>query len=216
MKLYESIYILQRYSEIIECLTAIMVKNDYHRKRDWTKEDTIHYTTLYQNILMDVLSYFDEYDNYFETTAEEKFKNRIRAVKRIAKQAADKIRRWSGIREMRNEMISHNWRVKGSGEIILSKLGRYNTPRNFHDLLYLQTYITIIQTVIAAEFHDISSEIWPYIESIKTTIVPPPQTNPNFEQEIRTLVQEINIKCEEYGKEYRVNPEAIFLIKHSE
>src|SRR5688572_5426697 len=114
MKLFESIYILQRYCEIIEVLTAVMTKNGYHRKREWNKHDTIHYFTLYQNVLLDVNSFLDEYENYFLSTSEEEFRERILAAKKIAKPAVDQIKSWKDLGNVRNEMIAHNWREKGT------------------------------------------------------------------------------------------------------
>lgn len=96
MKLYETLYILSRFYDVIEGLTAIMMKHEYHKKSTWSKHEQIHFVTLFQNVLLDTSSYMDEYDNYLVSKSESEFKEKIITARKIAKPAADKIRAWSG------------------------------------------------------------------------------------------------------------------------
>jgi len=207
MKVFESIYILVRYAEVIESLTQVMVDNEYHKRRPLDKKEQFHYVTLFTHILMDVNSFFDEYDNNFERLAEEDYKDRIRTVKRIAKPAVDKIREWKEIRKFRNEMISHNWRDK-ENNFIMSKLGDYNTPRSFHDLLYLDSYIVIIKAVILAEFDSNKDEFAKHIKEIGKDFEAP-KANPDFEGEIRKLVSQVNENSLSNGRGYNFNADLI-------
>jgi len=190
-----------------------MIDNEYHKKEStkWSKKDTIHYVALSFYIIMDVNSYLDEYDNFFESGAETEFKPRIRIVKKIAKPVVDRLRKWKDIKNFRNQIIAHPWRINGS-EFSLKNLGLYNTPRTFHDLLYLQTYLEIVQTVINAEFEEESKHVNQYISSLKNNSNTPPVANPNFESEIRTLVQEINERCKKESRIYYIDEEAIFIL----
>jgi hypothetical protein len=206
MKLYESFYILQRYMEVVDATVQIIIEHGFHKMKetDWTKKNQIHYVTLFTHILLDVKSYEDEYDNHFGINTESQFKDRIMTIKRIAKPAMKKIKAWKGIGAIRNQMIAHNWRVEGTKEFIYTKIGSYDSPRTMQDLLLLQFYLQCVQTVIQAEFRKESEDFSSWLNALKQPVTLP-APRPDLATTINSIVHEINSKCAEEGRDYRLN-----------
>ena len=196
-----------RYAEVVQYLTEIMADHEFHKRTDLTKKEQYHYVTLFTHVVMDVNSFLDEFHKRFEQEAEEKYKTKIQSIKRIVKPVLDKISEWKELARMRHEMIAHNWR-DNKGKFIIDKLGGYNAPRTFHDLLYLDAYIVLIKAVIMAEFSREAKEFASYIGSV-TKQFEAPKANPDFEGEIRKLVAIVNNNTTIEEKSYKFDAEKL-------
>ena len=204
MKLYESLYIFLRYSQDIRFLFELMIDFGYReRKQDeWNLKEKTHYITLYNTILMNVCSYLDEYNKHFLSRAEEEYKQQILSIKKIAKPAFKKVNDWKDLKEYRNNMIAHNFRINGD-VFSFNSLGHYNAPRTYRDIALLRKYLMMIQGVIEAEFRDEMSRINPFI---KTFSVKEQQINyETIEDDLKGIVQEINLLCQENDKPYMLD-----------
>lgn len=204
MKLYESLYIFLRYKQDINFLFELIIDFGYRERKqnEWNPKEQTHYITMYNAILLNACSYLDEYNKHFLFKAEPELKDRVITVKRIAKPAFKKVNEWSDLREYRNQMIAHNFRVN---EDIFSFtfLGQYNAPRTYRDIVCLRKYLMMIQGVIEAEF---SFEMENVNSFIKSFPVKGQQINyDNIEIEIKSAVDEINANCLSARRNYRLN-----------
>ena len=163
---------------------------------------------LIGHLLILLILYLDEYDNFFGVKTEVEFADRILMIKKIAKPTTNMVRKWKDIGSLRNDIIAHTWR-KGK-QFTLSNLGTYNAPKNFQDLLYLQTYLEINQAVIDAEFFTESKNVMDHIDSIKSNKQNPNPSDPNFEKTIIKVINEVNENCIQEQKPYEINSFAIF------
>lgn len=201
MKLYESLYIFLRYKQDINFLFELVIDFGYReRKQDeWNLKDQAHYVTMYNAILMNSCSYLDEYNKHFLSKSEPEFKDRILAVKKIAKPAFKKVNEWADLREYRNQMIAHNFRINDDA-FSFNMLGQYNAPRTYRDLVLLRKHLMMIQGIIEGEFTHEMTNINAYIQSFP---VQEQQVNyDNIEADIKTVVDEINLNCNNSGKGY--------------
>jgi hypothetical protein len=89
-------------------------------------------------------------------------------------------------------------------------LSTYNAPRNFQDLLYLQTYLEINQAVIDADFFIESKNIMDYIDSVKSNKQNSDPPDPNFEKNILEIINEVNGNRIQRPKSYEINSAGIF------
>ncbi len=201
MKLYESLYIFLRYKQDINFLFEFIIDFGYReRKQDeWNLKDQAHYVTMYNAILMNTCSYLDEYNKHFLSKAEPEFKDRILTVKKIAKPAFKKVMEWSDLREYRNQMIAHNFRINDDA-FSFNMLGQYNAPRTYRDIVLLRKHLMMIQGVVEAEF---TSEMTNVNDYIKSFPVKEQQINyDNIEADIKAVIDEINLNCNNSGKNY--------------
>ena len=204
MKLYESLYIFLRYKQDINILFELIIDFGYReRKQDeWNLKDQAHYVTMYNAILMNSCSFLDEYNKHFLFKSEPEFKDRILAIKKIAKPAFKKINEWTDLREYRNQMIAHNFRINDDA-FSFNMLGQYNAPRTYRDIVLLRRHLMMIQGIIEAEFTSEMTNVNAYIQSFP---VQEQQVNyDNIETDIKTVVDEINLNCDNSGKDYMLD-----------
>lgn len=206
MKLYESLYIFLRYINDIGYLMEFMIDFGYREKKqnEWTFKDQAHYVSLYNTIIMNVCSFLDEYNKHFLFRAEPEFHDRISQVKKIAKPAFKKINDWKDIRDYRNHMIAHNFRIDGD-KFSLNTLGQYNAPRTYRDLAVLRKHLNMVYTVIEAEFKNEINHIPSFVNEFE---VKEQKINyDTIEIDLANLVNEINQLCETHNKAYRLTIE---------
>lgn len=211
MKLYESLYIFLRYKQDIGYLMELMVDLGYREKRpdEWNPKDKAHYISLYNSILLNIVSYRDEYNENFFQNSEPEFRERILQVKRIAKPALKKVNTWKDLKAYRNDMIAHNFRL-ASGKFSFDLLGQYNAPRTYRDLALLRKHLSIVQAIIEAEFELELPNINSFIASFP---VAPQQVNyENIESELTDLISEVNQLCLDNGKIYQLQLEYFKMI----
>jgi len=188
-----------------------MIDSGYRERKadEWNRKDLAHYITLYNTILLDVCSYIDEYNKHFLTKAEPQFKERILSVKKIAKPALKKVNEWTGLKEYRNQMIAHNFRVNEDA-FSFNRLGQYNAPRTYSDIALLRKYLMMVQTIIEAEFQSELPYVNPYIKSFE---VQKQKTNyETIEEDITGVVEEINSLCESNNKPYALQMNAFLIL----
>lgn len=211
MRLYESLYIFARYAQDIKFLFELMIDCGYReRKADqWNRKELTHYITLYNTILMDMCSYIDEYNKHFASKAEQQFKDRIISLKKIARPAVKKINEWTGLKEYRNQMIAHNFRIN-EDVFSFTKLGQYNSPRTYADIALLRKYFMMVQTIIEAEFQNELPKVNPYIKGFE---VQDRMTNyETIEEDLKTVVEKINSLCETNAKPYLLDLNAFLIL----
>ena len=166
---------------------------------DWNPKDQAHYIALYNTILLNTCSYLDEYNKHFLINSEPKFHERIKSVKKIAKPALKEINKWTGLRDYRNQMIAHNFRIE-EREFSFNIIGEYDAPRTYADLALLRKHLMMIQGIIEAEFRIELPNINAFINSFQ--VKKPVKQHSNVENELRSVLTEINNLCDVCGKDY--------------
>jgi len=85
-----------------ETLSKIETKNDNAKK--W-----IFYIVKYITIIQTV-SFLDEWDKFLGIKAEDQYKADIQKLKKIVNPAILRVKKWKGMRAVRNSMLAHNLR----------------------------------------------------------------------------------------------------------
>jgi len=168
--------------------------------------------SLYHQILLNTCTFLEEYDHNFLTLAEPKYKERIKIVMNIAKPVLKKIREWTGLRELRNEMLAHTWRKKKTKELSLVDIFKYDTPRTYWEIQILEKYLTMIVGLIEIEFREELAQMASYVLSLKQTPIAPKE-HLNIFEEMDGLIKEINALCVHNNRPYRLDARKIIGIE---
>jgi len=150
---------------------------------------------------MNVCSYLEEYNKNFLAKSEEEFHIRIKEVKKIAKPAVKKINEWKDLREYRNHMIAHNFRIDGN-EFCFNMLGQYNAPRTYRDIAMLRKHLMMIQGIIEAEFRNELQYVNSYIQSFE--VKEQKISYETVEEDLIAVLDEINQLCLKNSKPYQL------------
>lgn len=210
MRIYESLYIFSRYEQDIRYFMKLIKDFGYDKKgqNDWTNKEISHYQILYNTILMNTCSYLDEYNKNFLINAEYKFHERIKTLKKIAKPAIKKLNEWKDLRTYRNQIVAHNFRIDGN-DFSFKKLGQYKAPRTYLDIVMLRKHLMMIHGIISAEFENELKNVNSILDNFS---VQEQQIDySNVENDLKTLLSEINNLCKENLKPYRLT-EQLFMI----
>lgn len=196
MKIKESLYIFAKYQSDITFLFQTLIDLGYHLKGDgdWTPKERVHYVTIYNTVLLNICSFLEEYDNHFLAFAENEFKERILRVKKIAKPAYNKVKEWRELKQYRNNIIAHTLRIDKK-DFSLSKLGDYDSPRTYLDLVIIRKYFMMIYTIILMEFEEELSSINNFVRNFNQKN--PPRKHENAAAELNNVVKKINVLLEE-------------------
>lgn len=210
MRIYESLYIFSRYEQDIRYFMELIKDFGYDKKgqNDWTNKEMSHYQVLYNTILMNTCSYLDEYNKNFLINAEYKFHERIKTLKKIAKPAIKKLNEWKDLRTYRNQIVAHNFRIDGN-DFSFKKLEQYKAPRTYLDIVMLRKHLMMIHGIISAEFENELKNVNSILDNFS---VQEQQIDySNVENDLKTLLSEINNLCKENLKPYRLT-EQLFMI----
>jgi len=198
MRIKESLYIFAKYQSDIAFLFQTLMDLGYHVKGDgdWTPKERVHYVTIYNTVLLNICSFVEEYDNHFLAFAESEFKQRVLSVKKIAKPAYKKVKEWKGLQQYRNNMIAHTLRID-KDEFSFSKLGDYDSPRTYLELVIIRKYFMMVYTIILMEFDEELSTINNFARNFNQKN--PPRKHEDAEVELKRVVEEINSLLEDYN-----------------
>ena len=102
--------------------------------------------SVYSQILISTDSFLDEYNNHFISSDKS-----ILEFKAVVKPLIDRIKRWDGLKDFRNNVLTHPLRIRKEGHVSVLEKGAFNTyniPNTFPDLLLLSNCITFVVTVL--------------------------------------------------------------------
>src|SRR5690349_8048742 len=124
-KLYVTLFILRKRVENIQFILEIMKDNkfDHIHSRELDHKQGIHYTTLFFTVLMETVSFIIEYEEHFHNV-EPEYVLRVKKVKKLTKPIISKIKEWTDLKNVRNELHAHGWREKYTKKFVLPKLHR--------------------------------------------------------------------------------------------
>lgn len=145
-KVEESIYTLLSLSILIVQAFESLIGEEDILNSDFKLEeytfhdlvtDTIHEALVYQ-ILLKGCSFLDEWNTIFGVKTESNYRDKIIAVKTIAKPAYRCITSWKHLRDFRNHYIAHNHRDKSGTNVFLNPKA-YHSPQSNGEI-YLFVY----------------------------------------------------------------------------
>jgi hypothetical protein len=174
MKFYESLFILKRSYDNVVDIGELMW--DYKLiSADFVSEDhkrAVHYLALFNHSLLEICSFLEEYTKHLHKRSEDQFKGRIEEFKNAAQPIMDEIDKWKDLRNYRNEMIAHPWRIRRKDyEFSYPYLLTYDVPKSYTQLQYCRFYIGIIVNLMELEFKDELALMYPYIMKMEHKVV---------------------------------------------
>ena len=118
-------------------------------------------SAISQNFLIILCcSFLDEFEKEFTPFKFPEYSEAIIRVKKITKPAINRIKKWKGLKNHRNNIISHNLRVNGVSIFECKEPIEYNIPSTNEEFKLLADLIFLVSQNIAPHFNE-------EVESIK-------------------------------------------------
>ena len=203
IKFYESIFILFKCQQAINNLWN-KLGNSNQNIKGFVPSDT----PLLYHIILEVVSYSDEYDLYFNPKYLDKYKERISQIKEINKPIFKEMRQWK-LKEFRNNIIAHPWR--NGVKFAHPDSSNYNVPNNPLEFSILVNYVNYSWSLIEREFEFELLNTMTYMVQISNF----PSLIKDYSllnQKQIMLVDEVNKKCLDFKKDYALK---VFLFDFS-
>ena len=102
---------LERVYENKDLLNSIKYEEEFFDKQ--TLFQTSINALISNNCIIMFSSFLDEYKNFNSHNLEEEFKSRIESVRKQNKPGIDRIRKWKDIKDFRNHLAAHNFKING-------------------------------------------------------------------------------------------------------
>jgi len=147
------------------------------------------------NVIVFANSYLEEFNKQLIVGKFPQYADRIITYRRIVSPALKRIEKWTDLRNVRNELLVHNYRVKGTSIFSTThQLREYNAPFKDQEILLLGELILLINKQLIVFFPDEIKNILGdndrIIDKYKATA-----NQVNFREEITTITKEVeNLK----------------------
>ena len=105
-------------------------------------------------------SFFDEYNEEFNSARIPEYANRINRLKKLTKPVLKRLNKWTDFKDYRNQLLAHNLRINGKS-IFDNDFGRkdYKIPFTNSESILLANMVKIIMNCIATEFPDLLQKL---------------------------------------------------------
>lgn len=107
------------------------------------------------NIFILAVSFLDEWNDYFTPKYLPTYSDRVLKVKRITKPALKRIAKWKDLKNGRNIIFAHNFRVKGQDIFTSTTKHNLKFPMNNTEVSLLHDLIMLMSDELLDEFTDI-------------------------------------------------------------
>ena len=135
--------------------------------------NTIHYKGFFSKFKLSMMvsgfsqtlmliyccSFLEEYDKEFQHKKHPSYKKQIIEFKTAVKPAIKRIKKWKGLRHYRNNILTHNLRVKGNSIFDFEEPVQYNVPSTNEEYFLLAELVFLVSTSIHLYFPNLTSEI---------------------------------------------------------
>lgn len=114
----------------------------------------IIFCAIFSQTLILTNSFLDEFDNFFTSKNTEELK-KIKMIKNIVKPAIEQLRKWSDLKNFRNNVLVHNLRVDKDQFVsvfIEGKIHNYNIPKDIIDYQILVQCILMTKSIIMENY----------------------------------------------------------------
>ncbi|CAA7386753.1 hypothetical protein [Chryseobacterium fistulae] len=193
-KFYESLFILFKCHQTINNLWGKLKVSSNKFLNGCEYNDT----PLLYLIILEVVSYNDEYNSYFNEKKLPKYKERINQIKEINKLIFKEINKWK-LKDFRNNIIAHPWRNRG--KFAHPDTEEYCIPRNLLEFYLLINYINYTWSLIEVEFKNEFKYTLEYMLKISPASKGMKDYSKLNETQVN-LVNQVNKKCMEFQKKY--------------
>jgi hypothetical protein len=115
-------------------------------------------------------SFLDEYNEEFTPHKHPEYSDRIKRLKRINKPVMRRINKWTDLKDYRNIVLAHNYRIKGTSLFAAdNKSWYFNVPHTDDEMVLLSRLIPIITMQIVQEFPEIIPAI-DFLENLQSKL----------------------------------------------
>ncbi|MDO1511138.1 hypothetical protein Q2T41_00490 [Maribacter confluentis] len=130
------------------------------------KSDSVVYSALTSQIVLNACSYLEEWELLGALSSEEP---RILELRKIAKPAIDRIKKWKDLKLVRNSVIAHNHRLpkQDNSLTITSIKRRLSCPNSLFDYKLLIGCVYVTKNALLRVFGEEYNEIVPYLKNIE-------------------------------------------------
>ncbi|RYF38002.1 MAG: hypothetical protein EON97_00110 [Chitinophagaceae bacterium] len=199
-RLYESLFILDKCCATILRLSDAIEENQTNETRRRSLD--LHIVDLGYYMIMETVSFLDEYNGAFINNVEAEFRERIMTLRKIATPIIKKITRWKDLEKFRNNIVAHPWRK--DGRIALPTLSNYNVPSDPLDFHILSHLIHYFRQLLHAEFSTEMEEADHYVRTLANQPDPPPPDYSSLNTEHIELKNVVNELAKEKNRSYGI------------
>jgi hypothetical protein len=153
-------------------------------------------------ILMESVSFIDEYEQSFFHRCEPEFKEMVIKAKKICQPVLRKVKEWKDLKNFRNQIVAHPWRDK-NGNFVIPDLNKHSIPRNWFEYVVLVNLMGYIFDIINSVFLLEMKKMFIYMQ----TLVPPDKAKTayhNLTDEHLDMAIEVNRIAKEQGHNYEL------------
>ena len=134
------------------CLRQIQIKN-FFRTISFSK--SVNDMSINYGLII-ACSLLDEYNRFFTVEAAPEYKERIVRLKRMTKPVLSRLKRWPDLKDYRNYMLAHNFRIKDKS-FFSSKSQSFNfcVPNSYSEFKLLSELLTTLVRCVSDQFPDL-------------------------------------------------------------
>lgn len=186
-ELDESIFILNiLHSEIKRKVQALIHPSVYNLD---VKVLNVFNRMTFESCVISIVSYFDEYDKHFGKYVPEEKKDMVGKIYRRVKKD---IKKFSGLKDFRNQILAHNLRSGGKPIYNMVNLMEYKLPQQLPEFTFLATSITHLTDAINTIFPQSHSRILREFEQFQRSGNVPLRPIATYEELERDLIEQLN------------------------
>lgn len=186
-ELDESIFILNiLHSEINRKVQALIHPSVYNLDIKVLK---VFNNMTFESCVILIVSYFDEYDNHFGKYVPEEKKE---IVGKIYKRVKKDVKKFSGLKDFRNQILAHNLRIGGKPIYNLVNLMEYKIPQQLPEFTFLAASITHLTNAINTLFPKSHNRILGEFEQFQRSGNVPIRPIATHEELERDLIAQLN------------------------
>ena len=167
-------------------LKQIQVKN-FFRKVSVSK--SVNDMSINYGLII-ACSLLDEYNQRFTIGVVPELSERVLRLKQMTKPIFQRLKRWPDLKDYRNYMLAHNFRIKDQSffSADLTSIS-YAVPNSYNEFKFLTELLTILVKCVSDQFPDLYAQI--NTESRMDEKISLPAQEINIEEEIAKLMEEI-------------------------
>jgi len=170
--LYESLFIFHKCHITLQELGKYLHAID-RSKKEFSRNEL----TMTNVILMESVSFLDEYEQNFLFRCEDELKHKVILARKLCQPILNRIKRWSDMKDFRNQVIAHPWRDKNKNFVVPDH-NIYKVPSNWFEHVILVNLMLYMYQTINSVFPEEMERMFLYMEKL----IPPNKKKFNYEE----------------------------------
>jgi hypothetical protein len=174
-------------------------------KLDSNEKNVIRYS-IQSNVMLDTISLLDEMNKFLfkrDDSIDKVLIKKIESFKYIIKPILKSISKWRSLREFRNNVLAHNFRIDSDNfksVLLNNELRNYVIPASTMDLLTLFQYINQITKIAEEIFKTEYEEALGIISSFDETDIKIDQSLEEETDNVNRIIMDVNNRIKEYNE----------------